>query len=102
MMKTVVARLTLACVSLIVISLMFTAQGDAKIDPESIAGIWLFDEGKDDITKDSSKNGNDGKLINNPEWTKGNFSKALEFHGTDLLMSKFLIVKVWILLRRLR
>jgi len=42
-------------------------------------GFWLFDEGKGDIAKDSSKNGNNGKLIDNPTWVNGKFGQALSF-----------------------
>jgi len=66
-----------------VISLIFTGQGDAKIDPKSVAGMWTFDEVKGDETKDSSGNGNDGKLVNGPKQVEGKFGKALEFDGTD-------------------
>ena len=45
-------------------------------------GIWLFDEGKGDEAKDSSGNGNLGK-INGATWDKGKFGKALSFDGTD-------------------
>lgn len=55
----------------------------AKIDPDTIVAMWLFDEGKGDIAKDSSKNGNDGTLMNGPKWVDGKFGKALEFDGKD-------------------
>lgn len=54
---------------------------DAKIDPESIVGIWLLDEGQGGTVKDSSGNGNEGK-INNANWTDGKIGMALEFDGT--------------------
>jgi len=82
-MKTAVARLTLVSISLIVISLMFVGQSPAKIDPKSIVGLWLLDEGKGDTVKDSSQNGNDGKLMNGPKWGQGKFGKAIEFDGSD-------------------
>ncbi len=82
-MKTVVARLTLACVSIIAMSLMFTAQGDAEIDPESMVAAWLFDEGTGKVAKDISGNGYDGELKENPLWVDGKFGKALEFNGTN-------------------
>jgi hypothetical protein len=75
-------RLTVICISFIVVSLMFVGICDAKIDPKSIAGVWLFDEGKGDVAKDSSENDNDGTLMNNPKWGEGKFKKALEFDGT--------------------
>ena len=54
---------------------------DAAINPDSIVGIWLLDEGQGDTVKDTSGNGNDGKIIN-AKWTNGKFGKALEFNGS--------------------
>jgi len=54
-----------------------------KIDPESVVGMWLLDEGKGDTAKDSSGSGNDGTLANNPKWVEGKSGKALEFNGTN-------------------
>lgn len=77
-------RLTIAAViSFVVISLMLADVSNAKIDPKTAVGIWLFDEGKGDKAKDASGNGNDGELMNAPKWVDGKFSKALEFDGTD-------------------
>ena len=81
-MKTVMTKLILLCISLILIGIC-VGQGDAKIDPKSIVGIWLFDEGSGDTAKDSSGNGNDGELMNGPKWVDGKFGKALEFDGQD-------------------
>lgn len=79
-MKTVV---TLACVSLIVISLILTGQSSAKIDKESIMGMWLFDK-EGGVVKDSSGNGNDGNLTGEPEWTdKGKFDGGMYFDAVD-------------------
>jgi hypothetical protein len=76
-------RLTIVCISFIVVSLMFYGLSYAKIDEESIMGMWLFDDDKGDTAKDSSGNGNDGVLTNDPEWVDGKFSKALSFGGVD-------------------
>ncbi|MBC8472894.1 MAG: LamG domain-containing protein [Planctomycetes bacterium] len=78
-----VARLSLVCVSLIVMSLMLTGQSSAKIDKKNIVGMWLLDKGKGTIAKGSSLNGNDGELMNGPKWVKGKFGMALEFDGVD-------------------
>ena len=48
-------------------------QSDAKIDPKSAAGVWLFDEGSGKVAFDSSDNGYDGKLMGNPKWVDGKF-----------------------------
>ena len=74
------ARLTIVCISSFVVSLMFAGLSDAKINPESIVGIWLFDEGKGDAAADSSGNGNDGE-INGATWDNGKSGKALSFDG---------------------
>ena len=73
---------------LIVMVILFTAgilvsSGYAQIDPETIIGTWLFDEGEGDTAGDSSGNGHDGTLMNGPKWVQGKFGKALEFDGTN-------------------
>jgi hypothetical protein len=73
----------MVCASLILLSLMLAGQSSAKIDEQSIAAIWLFDEGSGEIAGDSSGNGRDGTIISDPEWVKGKFGKALEFDGID-------------------
>jgi len=80
-MKTTVAKLILLCVSLMVIGLMLTGQSYAQIDFKTAVGIWLFDEGKDVVARDSSGNGNDGMLVDEPEWVEGQFGNALSFNG---------------------
>ena len=74
-------RFTIVVISLSVISLMFVGRSDARIDPETCAGMWLFDDGKGDTTKDSSGNQNDGMLKNGPKWVDGKFGQALHFDG---------------------
>ena len=75
-------RLTIVGISFIIISLMLAGVSNAKIDPETIVGMWLFDEGSGNIAKDSSGNGNDG-TINGATRVKGKIGKALEFDGVD-------------------
>ena len=83
-MKNTVARLKLLCVSLMVISLMFTGQSSAKIDIEkTCVGMWLFNEGSGDVAKDSSGKGNDGDIVGGAKWVDGQFGKALSLDGSD-------------------
>ena len=35
---------------------------EANIDPESVVGIWLLDEGQGTTVQDTSGNENDGKI----------------------------------------
>ena len=83
-MNTVRAKLSLICVSLIILGLIFTAQGDA-IDPKSVVAMWLFDDVKGDSAPDSSRNGHDGK-IQGAELVDGKIGKALTFDGEDDLV----------------
>ena len=71
----------IALISLVVFSLLFAGPGYAKMDPKNVIGLWLFNEGKGDVTRDSSGNGNDGTLTSSPKWIDGKFGKALEFDG---------------------
>jgi hypothetical protein len=64
-----------------VIGLILTAQSIAAIDPATVAGMWLFDDGSGDIAQDSSGNGLDADLIDGPQWVNGKFGGALEFDG---------------------
>jgi len=76
-------RLTILCISLIIISLILAGQSAAKIAPKSVMGAWLFDEDTGNVAKDSTKNGNHGKLMNGPKLVKGQFGQAIEFDGSD-------------------
>lgn len=67
----------------ILILLLIVLQGYAKIDPASVLCIWLFDEGRGDIAKDSSQNNNDGTITKGCEWVDGKFGRAIEFDNKD-------------------
>ena len=56
------------CISVVSLS-------EAKIDPETAVGVWLFDEGTGNDTKDSSGKGHHGQ-INGAKWKNGNLAKA--------------------------
>jgi hypothetical protein len=55
----------------------------AGIDPETIVGIWLFDEGKGNMAEDSSGNGHDGTIMGAPKWNAGKFGDGMEFAGSE-------------------
>jgi len=55
----------------------------AGIDPKTVVGMWLFDEGEGEIARDSSGKNNDVSLHNGTQWVEGKFGKALEFDGID-------------------
>ena len=68
-------------IGLIGISLVCSSLGEAEINLDDFAGVWLFDEGKGAVVKDFTGNGNDGEF-DGPKWINGQFGKALEFDGS--------------------
>jgi hypothetical protein len=66
--------------SLIFILGLVSIATSAAVDKSII--LWLqFDEGKGEVTKDSSQYGNDG-TINSGTWVAGKYGSGLEFDGT--------------------
>jgi len=80
-MKTVLSVVIYA--NLAISYLILSGIGFAEITSEEIAGLWLFDEGNGQKTRDISGKNNDGALVNDPKWVSGKFGKALEFDGKD-------------------
>ena len=70
----------------LVVTLMLTTSPSAlaKIDPDTVVGMWLFEEGTGDVAKDTSKTGNDGTIVGPKKWRDGKFGQALEFNGNDI------------------
>lgn len=64
------------------IILLFTSICEAEIDPDSMVGLWLFDDGKGDEAEDSAGK-YDGQLEGDLEWVDGRFGTALKFNGSD-------------------
>ena len=70
-------RYTLTLLLVCTVSISAVDKGFA-IDLENIVGMWLFDEGEDEmIVGDSSENGHDGTITGPPEWVEGKFGDAL-------------------------
>ena len=79
-MRIAVTGLILVFVTVIVTSIIFTEQSDAAIDPSSIVGLWLFNEGSGATAGDSSATGNDGEIVGEEvNWVDGKYGGALEF-----------------------
>jgi len=57
--------------------------GIAGTGPMGLVVYYKFDEGSGTTAFDSSGNGNDGTLMNNPTWTTGITGGALDFDGID-------------------
>ena len=100
------AKYLLIGVVVLFIAGVLTISSFAELDPETCVGVWLFDEDEGDIAADSSKEGNDGKLVGNPAWVEGKFGSALEFGSSNkyvdcgddksLSITKTITVQAWV------
>ena len=73
--------------ALIAVVVLFIAgisvrQTCAEIAPESLMGMWLFDQGKGGTVKDGSANGNDGKIVG-AKRVEGKEGMGIEFDGSN-------------------
>jgi len=59
------------------------AKTEQAINEAGLVGHWKFDEGTGTTAHDSSGNGNNGTLINGPQWVDGKYGKALSFDGVN-------------------
>ena len=83
---------------------MLVSSSYAKVEPETIVGIWLLDEDGDGAVRDSSDNGHDGEFVGKAKWDKGKFGTALLFNGstdsakipTQLINSEAGTIALWI------
>lgn len=57
-------------------------QGTGRLD-SGLAGYWAMDDGSGTNANDNSTNNNDGTLTNGPTWTTGQIGSAVDFDGTD-------------------
>jgi len=77
-------RVVMMCFSLVFIGLMFTGQSIARIDFQTVEGLWLFDDSKN-VYKDTSGKGLDGKQNANPKLVEGKFGNGVEFDGKSYI-----------------
>ena len=84
-MMATARRPFITCTMFLITSLLCISHSSAQIDPESIAGIWLLDEGSGNVAKDNSGHAYDADLKGSPAWVKGKLDQALEFQGESYL-----------------
>ena len=66
-------RGSLTCAIALIVVAAFTGSSRARIDPSTVVGAWLFDEGPGDKAEHSSRNGHDGKIVHPAKWIEGKF-----------------------------
>ena len=76
-----VTRFLIACMSFVAFNWIVATSGHTEIDPDTIIGLWLLDEGKGKEAKDSSANELHGTFTGTPKWRDGKFGNCLEFPG---------------------
>ena len=76
-MMATAKRSFITCTMFLITSLLCISHSSAQIDPESIAGIWLLDEGSGNVAKDNSGHAYDADLKGSPAWVKGKLDQAL-------------------------
>ncbi len=69
--------------TIIVVSFAIIGTSDAKIDKDTIQGMWTFEEGKGETVTDLSGNGSDGVFVGDVKWAKARFGGGIEFSGVD-------------------
>ncbi|MFQ6063646.1 MAG: LamG-like jellyroll fold domain-containing protein, partial [Methanosarcinales archaeon] len=69
-------------ISIILILLFIPILATAQTSDNGLVAEWHFDEGKGNIVKDTSGNGNDG-TIHGATWVDGKYGKALSFDGKN-------------------
>ena len=69
--------------TIIALSFAMILTGDAKIDKNTIQGMWTFEEGKGETVTDLSGNGSDGIFVGDIKWAEGKFGGGIEFSGVD-------------------
>jgi concanavalin A-like lectin/glucanase superfamily protein len=62
---------------------VFISPAYAVIDPETVVGMWLFDEGEGEVAAESSGKADDMGLNNGVLWVEGPFGTALGFDGIN-------------------
>lgn len=72
----------LIAMTVLFISGVWIQQSISEIDPESLMGMWHFDQGKGGTVKDSSPNGNDGKIVD-AKRVEGKEGMGIEFDGSN-------------------
>ena len=107
-MKLRLTQFDRICLSLSMLGLVFSTASFADIDPTTVVGAWLFEEGKGNTIIDASGAGNDGTIQGAPGWVNGKFGQALDFDGkqdhviipdADSLDLDEMTVAAWINLR---
>ncbi len=78
----IIKAIKVICIlSLLLTAMWYVNVADAKIDENTIAGMWTFEEGKGDTVTDLSGNGSDGTFVGDIKWAKAKFGDGLEFSG---------------------
>jgi hypothetical protein len=82
-MKKIYLGIVFMSCCMLIIGLMSVNNSYASFNAKNIMGMWLFDDGQGQTVRDSSGNGNSGKIFG-ATWTNGKFGKGLEFSANHV------------------
>lgn len=77
-----IENIVIAGISAIFALSMLVCFSHAAIDTESVVGVWLLNDDKNNTAVDSSGNGHDGEIKGAPEIDEGKFGDAFTFNGS--------------------
>ena len=67
----------------VALGLILVGHSHARIESDTVFGVWLFDDDKGNEALDSSRNERHGELTGGPVVVDGKFGGALEMSGGD-------------------
>ncbi len=70
---------------LTVVMILCISPGHAQVDPQSMVGAWLLDEGTGNLAQDASGHGYDADFRDSPTWTEGVRGTGLAFQNGSYL-----------------
>lgn len=82
-MKKQLLKSMFTTIVIIMFGFAIVLTSESKLDENTIAGMWTFEEGKGETVTDLSENGSDGEFVGDLKWVEGKFGGGLEFNGVD-------------------
>ena len=71
----------MSILSLLLTAMWYVNVADAKLDEDTIQGMWTFEEGNGETVTDLSGNESDGTFVGDIKWAKAKFGDGLQFSG---------------------
>ena len=73
----------LIIILLLLLNFSMILTGNAKVNGNTIQGMWTFEEGEGEVVTDLSGKGSDGIFVGNIKWVEAKFGGGIEFSGEE-------------------